>query len=69
MGSIGNRARRESLRKADSIFRQSVERGRFHALISIAVDVVGAQCIDRYKKNIRLLRFCLHQTLGVQNRN
>src|SRR2546430_11721473 len=52
VGSIGDWAWREGLRKTDSLSCKAVERRSFNLLISVAVNVIGTKSINGDQKDV-----------------
>ncbi len=65
MRGVGDRAVRESLRKANTVASQGVERGGFDLFVSVAADVISAQRVDRDEVNVWRHAFCRLAQRGV----
>src|SRR5438093_12102167 len=54
MRSVGDRAGGKCLAKPNAVIGQAIERRRLNGLVTVAVDVVGAQRVNGDQKNFRL---------------
>src|SRR5262249_51845843 len=64
VGCVGNRTRRERLREADAISRESIKTRSLNSIVAVTVNMVRPQSINSDEVNVRWRSFGYHVSSG-----